>query len=246
MQGRSRIQRNVTVRGGVVVVAALLGGGALVAACGSGSSTTSASTTSPSTAKGSGGSSGLESLVNRVSKTTDATFSATYETVDSTGKSETMTFAQSPPKSAIVTSSGSFLNDGSSVIACEGSGSSATCTSLPSSLKGEMSGLTNLFSPSVILNSLKGVSTQAAANAAGFDISTSSATYGGLASSCVTIKGSSEPKPVTYCAANSSGVLTYMNAGGSTVTLKSFTSNPPASTFSPPAGATVQTLPSGV
>jgi len=112
-------------------------------------------------------------------------------------------------------------------------------------MSSEVSSLTNLFSPSIIVNALKGMRIQALAHAAGYTISTSSATYGGLASTCVTAKGTAEPTPVTYCGAKSNGILTYVNANGNTVTLQSFTANPPASTFAPPAGATVQTLPAG-
>ena len=243
---------NPVVRGGramarsAAVFSMVLGAGAVAAACGS-SSTSSSGSTSSTTKMASGGGAGLATLESQVSKNASSTFSATYVVAESsTGKTQTVTFAQAPPKSAIVTSSGSFLVDGSNITACEGSGSSATCTSLPSTLSSELKGLTGLLSPSEILNDIKGVRAQAAANAAGFDVSSSSATYGGLASSCVTVKGTAEPQPVTYCAADSSGVLTYVSAGGSTVTLQSSTSNPPASTFQPPAGATVETLPTGL
>ncbi len=181
-----------------------------------------------------------------MSKNAGETFSATYLTAQaSTGKSQTVTFAQSPPKSAIITPSGSFYIDGTSVTECQGSGSSATCTTLPSAMTSEVSGLTDLYSPSVIVSDLKGVQAEATAHSAGYVLSTSSATYGGLASTCVTVKGTSEPTPVTYCGSTADGVLTYLDADGNTVTLQSYTASPPASTFSPPAGATVQTLPSG-
>jgi len=236
----------------LALTSSLLAGGLLVAACSSGSSsttTTAASgTSSSSTTAASAGrsSSGLDSLVNGVSKSTGATFSATYLTTQaSTGKSQTVTFAQSPPKSAIITPSGSFYIDATSITECQGSGSSATCTTLPSSMSSVVSGLTNLFSPATILSDLKAVEAQATAHIAGYVISTSSATYGGLSSKCVTAKGTAEPTPVTYCGSTSNGVLTYVNAGGNTVTLQSYTANPPASTFAPPAGATVQTIPAG-
>jgi hypothetical protein len=184
--------------------------------------------------------------VNGVSKSSGATFSATYLTAQaSTGKSQTVTFAQSPPKSAVITPSGSFYVDGTTITECQGSGSSATCTTLPSSMTSVVSGLTALFSPSSIVSALKGVKAEAAAHSAGYVISTSSATYGGLASNCVTVKGTSVPTPVTYCGSTSNGVLTYVNANGNTVTLQSYSANPPASTFAPPAGATIQTLPAG-
>ena len=230
----------------------LLAGGLLVAACSSGS------TSSPSTTASSGGSTattsaaattgsgGLSALVTKVSKGSTSTFSATYQVTEATtGKTETVTFAQSPPKSSIVTSSGSFFLDGTSVTECQGSGSSATCTTLPSSMTGALTSLSNLFSPAVLTNTLKGMQAAVAANHAGYVVSTSTGTYGGQASQCITVKGTAEPTPVTYCAATSNGVLTYLDANGNTLTLQSFSSSPPASAFSPPAGATVQTLPAG-
>ena len=126
-----------TRRGGLAAVI-VLAGGVLAAACSSSSTSTSTTTTSSSgspstTAAGSG--SGLASIVRGIKRGSGATFSATYVTADSTtGKSQTVTFAQSSPKSAVVTPSGSFYIDGSSVTACQGSGASATCTSLSSSL----------------------------------------------------------------------------------------------------------------
>ena len=248
--------RRVLVRSrcgrGLAAAASLLAGGLLAAACSSGSSSTTTTaapgtTTSTSTAASGGGSnSGLTSLVNGVSKSSGATFSATYLiTQASTGKSQTVTFAQSPPKSAIITPNGSFYIDATSITECQGSGSSASCTTLPSSLSSTVTGLTNLFNPATIVSALKGVEALAAAHSAGYVIGTSSATYGGQASNCVTAKGTSEPTPVTYCGSTSNGVLTYVNAGGNTVTLQSYSASPPATTFAPPAGATVQTIPAG-
>jgi hypothetical protein len=223
------------------MAAALLGAGLLIAACGS-----SSSSTTTTTASGGGSGSGINSLVNAVSKSSGATFSATYSTTQaSTGKTQTVTFAQSPPKSAIITPSGSFYVNGSAITECQGSGSSATCTTLPSSMTSVVSGLTDLYSPSIIVSAIKGVQAQAAAHSAGYVIGTSTATYGGLASDCVTAHGTAQPTPVTYCGSTADGVLTYVNANGNTVTLQSYSSNPPASTFAPPAGATIQTLPAG-
>ena len=137
-----------------------------------------------------------------ITKSAGATFSATYLTAhSSTGQSQSVTFAQSPPKSAVITPSGSFYLNGSSVTECQGSGSSATCTSLPSNLTSSLTGLTNLFSPGILTNTLKGIQAEEAAHV-GVIVNESSGTYGGLASTCVTVKGSSQPFAVTYCAAN--------------------------------------------
>jgi hypothetical protein len=230
----------------------MLGAGLLVAACGSNSSSTATTAASgggstPTTAASGGGTAnGVDSLLNGVSKSSGATFSATYLTVEaSTGKSQTVTFAQSPPKSAITTASASFYIDGTAITECQGSGSSPTCTTLPSTMTDVVSALTDLYSPANIVNDLKGVQAQAAAHSAGYVIGTSTATHGGLASRCVTVKATAQPNPVIYCGSTAYGVLTYLNASGNTITLQSYSANPPASTFAPPAGATVQTLPAG-
>ena len=242
------------VRARSLAVVCALVGGLVLAACSS-SSSSSTTTTSrtatgssapASTSSASGGSaSALKTVEDGITKSAGSTFSATYLTAHgATGQSQTVTFAQSPPKSAVITPNGSFYLSGSSVTECQGSGSSATCTSLPADLTGTLSGLTDLFSPGILTNTLKGIQAQEAAHA-GVIVNQSSGTYGGLASTCVTVKGPNKPSALTYCAANSSGILTYANANGSTVTLTAFSTNPPASTFSPPAGATVQTIPGG-
>lgn len=239
---------------GMWTAAVVLVGGLALAACSSSTTgTSSTSTTAASgggttttTGAGGGSNSALKSVVSGITKSEGTTFSATYKTADTqSGQSQIVTFAQSPPKSAVITPSGAFYISGSAVTECQGSGSSATCTSLPASLSGTLSGLTNLFSPGILINNLKGLEAEAASHAAGVSVNTSSATYAGLASTCFTVKGPSQPAAVTYCAATSSGILTYSSTTASTVTLTAFSAHPPASSFSPPAGATVQTLPAG-
>lgn len=230
----------------------LVAGGLALAACSSNS--TSSSTTVPSgsvtaptsTAVPHQGSSSLQSVLSGITRTSNASFSSTYTTTDSsTGQSQTVTFAQAPPKSAVITSHGSFFINGSSVTECSGTGSAATCTSVPTSMLGSVNSLTALFSPGILTNTLKGIETQIAAHTAGVSVSTSSATYGGFPSTCITAKTSADPGGVTYCASDSNGILTYFTANGNSGTLTAYTANPPASTFSPPTGVTVQTLPAG-
>ena len=232
--------------------AAVMIGGLALAACSSGgtsapttTSTSGGGTTATASASGSGsGLNGLSSVVNRINDSSAKTFSATYQITEA-GHTQTVTFAQDPPKSAVITPSGSFYIDGTSIIVCQGSGSSATCNSLPSSLSSELSGITDLFSPTTLSNSLKGLQAQADARAAGVSVTTSSATHGGLESTCFTLTKTSDATKDTYCAANSDSVLTFASTATSSVTLSSFTANPPASTFSPPAGATITTVPGG-
>jgi hypothetical protein len=229
--------------------AAALAGGLALAAC------SSNSTSSPTTASGGGatattaapgGSASVKSIVSGITRTSNATFSSTYTTSDSqTGQTQTVTFAQSPPKSAVITKNGSFYINGSTVTECSSASGTVTCTSLPSSMKGSVSSLADLFSPGVLTDTLKGIQAESVAHAAGVSVTTSSGTYGGYPSTCLTAKVPTDPAAVTYCAAKSNGILTYSVAGGNTVTLTAYTANPPASAVSPPAGATMQTLPAG-
>ncbi len=237
-------------------VAAAVAGGLVLAACSS-SPTSSPTTTSAGTsgggttgttaAAGGGSASSVQSIVSGITRTSNTTFSSTYTTSDSqTGQSQTVTFAQSPPKSAVITKSGSFYINGSTVTECTNASGTVTCTALPSSLTASVSSLTKLFSPGVLTDTLKGIQAASVTHAAGVSVTTSSGTYGGYPSTCLTAKVPTDPTAVTYSAAKSNGILTYSVADGNTVTLTAYTANPPASTFSPPAGATTQTLPAGV
>jgi hypothetical protein len=238
-------------RGAGWVTAALLGGGLLVTACGSSSSspttTTAAATSTTSRASSpASGAAALNHVVTGISKGAGSAFSGTYTTSDTkTGQTQTVTFAQDPPKSAVITSNGSFYIDGQTVTECTGSGSAAKCESLSTSLGASLSGIVDLYAPRVLSTTIKGLESEALAHAAGITVTTGSATYGGLPSTCATLKNATQATSVTYCVANTSGILTYSSANGSTVTLTSFTANPPASTFSPPAGSTLETLPGG-
>lgn len=228
--------------------AAALAGGLALAACSSNS--TSPTTTSGGTGGGTtaapSGSASVKAIVDGITRTSNTTFSSTYTTSDSqTGQTQTVTFAQAPPKSAVITKNGSFYIDGSTVTECTSASGTVTCTTLPSAMKGSVSSLAGLFSPGILTDTLKGIETESVAHAAGVSVTTSSGTYGGYPSTCLTAKIPTDPAAVTYCAAKSNGILTYSVAGGNTVTLTAYTANPPASTVSPPAGATMQTLPAG-
>jgi hypothetical protein len=247
----------------MVPTAMMLLGGLILVACSSGSSssttsapakstTTQPTTTQPTTTQsttktsssGSEGTTSIQAVESRISRSSNATFSVTYVTQNA-GKSQTITFAQAPPKEAVITSSGSFYIDGSKIITCQGTGSTPTCTQLPASLAGSADALTRLFSPGVLTSTLKGIEAQVDAHLAGVSLTTSSAKYAGLDSTCITVKAPTNPAPIKYCAADSAGILTYFSAGGNSGMLTAYSPNPPASTFSPPAGTTVQTLPSG-
>src|SRR5580698_3637993 len=62
-------------------------------------------------------SSQLKTLENNISKGKHLTYSATYTALEG-GKSSTVTIAQSPPKSAFITSGGDVVDTGSKTYYC--------------------------------------------------------------------------------------------------------------------------------
>lgn len=193
-----------------------------------------------------GTSSGLNKVIEGYTKSSNATFSATYHIVDpKTGVNETVTFAQSAGKQAIITPKGSFYITPKSVTACQGSGP-VTCETLPTALLGTVDGFKELFSPGVLVETLKGISGLAATHISGVNVATSSETYSHVSSTCATLTGKKFPTPVTYCASNSTGMMDHVISNGSTITLTTSSSHPSASTFAPPAGAKIIKLPKGI
>lgn len=195
---------------------------------------------------GRGTSPGLNKVIEGYTKSSDATFSATYHVVDpKTGVNETVTFAQSAGKEAIITAKGSFYITPKAVTACQGSGP-VTCETLPTALVGTVDGLKELFSPGVLVETLKGIDGLVAAHVSGVNVATASKTYSHLSSTCATLTGKKFSTPVTYCAADSTGMMDHVNSNGSTLSLTSYSSHPSASTFAPPAGAKIISIPKGI
>jgi hypothetical protein len=231
----------------------LVVGGLVLASCGSSSpsnskraeTTTTDSTAATSTTTGAasaGSSSGLSQVEKGLAKTSGTTFSVTY-LISEPGNTQSVTFAQSPPKEAVITKAASFYVSGKSTTYCYGTGK-LTCSALPASMRGLLAGFEDLFVPGVLTNDIQDLQSDLAAHAAGYSATTSSGTFGRYASTCVTVKESS--KSALYCAADSNGVLTHLVEGDVNLTLTAFSANPPASTFLPPTGATMGTLPAGV
>lgn len=78
----------------------------------------------------------------------------------------------------------------------------------------------------------------------GIMVSSSSATYAGQPSTCVTV--SVRGKGGKYCVTRQ-GILSYSGSSPTSYfELTRFSSSPPSSLFTPPSGATTVTLPSGV
>jgi len=233
-------------RGAPVLVGLLILGG-VIAACGSsGKSATTTSSPSGTTATTSAGApagssslSKIEALSSSVQAAEKATFKAVY-TITTAGSTQTVTIEQAPPKSVFSLKSGSVINTGTTSYYCSNSGA-VTCISAGTS--NPLASLVAIFSPATVLAALRSAQAQAAAHAAGYSFTFSSGNYAGQSTSCANINGAGNT--VKYCV-TSQGILAYASSGGGTFALTSYSSSPPASDFSLPAGATVETIPSGI
>jgi hypothetical protein len=236
-----RVPRGATVLVGVLLL------GAVLAACGSSknaasTTTTTAGTGSATTAVSTSGASSslskIEALSSSLQGAEKSAFRAVY-TITNAGMTQTVTIEQSPPKSLFTTKGGSVIDTGTATYFCSDSGQSfceSTGTSDP------LASLTELFSPQTALTELKAVQAEAAAHAAGYNISFSSGTYGGQSTTCANVTGGAGP--VKYCVTKQ-GLLAYASSTGGSFSLTSYSSSAPASDFALPAGATIMTIPSG-
>ncbi len=233
---------------GVLVGLVLLG--TVLAACGSSNnsatttttsaSATSSATTSPSTS-GSSSLSKLESLSSTIQGAEKATFKSVY-TITNAGMTQTVTIEQSPPKSLFITKGGSVIDTGTATYFCSTTSTPETCISEGSS--NPLASLVAIFSPATVLAGLREAQAEAGAHAAGYSLSFSSGSYAGQSTTCANISGAGHT--AKYCVTKQ-GILAYVssNSGGS-FALTSYSSSPPASDFALPAGATVETIPTGV
>lgn len=207
-----------------------------------------------------------QSQINAIEKNLNhgkkLTFSATYTAVNG-GQKTTVTIAQAPPKSDFSSGTSSVINNGKTTYICSagsssgGSGGSGSTGSTGSSGAGKESCITesganpllsleDVFSPAVALAALNEAKSQAIARSLGIHLSESSGNYAGQSATCFTVsergKGSGK-----YCVTKQ-GILAYATTSNNGSTnyfeLTKYTSNPPSSLFSPPAGATTVTTPS--
>ena len=231
-------------RGRARPLVGLLLAGALLAACGSAkpaaTTPTSPSATGAVTAPTPSGNSSvkkIETLSAEVQGSESATFKAVY-TITSAGTTQTVAIEQSPPKSVLSVKSGSVIDTGTATYYCTTTGA-VTCLSAGTS--NPLSSLAALFSPETALTELKAAQAEAATK--GFDVSFSSGSYAGQSTTCASISGTGPT--VKYCVTKQ-GILAYVMSSGGSFSLTSYSSSPPASDFALPAGATVETLPTGV
>ncbi len=181
----------------------------------------------------------LKTLEKTLQSGSGQTYLATYNWV-SNGSNETVTIAQSPPKSNISSSSGSFINTGTKSYVCTGSSSSASCYSSGST--NPLSALINVFSSKTALNALSQAQHGLLSRILGYKTTSSNQTIGGQPSTCISI--SVRSKSAKYCVTKS-GLLSYSGTSSGYFELTNLSSSPPASLFALPAGATVVTLPGG-
>jgi len=209
----------------------------------------------------------VKALTNSINRAKNLTYLAQYTSV-SNGQTTTVTIAQSPPKSNFSTSSGSVINNGKTTYYCSSnsgssgnsgntgstsnsgnSGASSTTTTSKGtmqclSVKGAnpLLGLENIFSPAVALGALAEAKQGLVSRLLGIKVSSSSATFAGQPSTCVTV--TVRGKGGKYCVTKQ-GILSYSGSSTSYFKLTKYSSKPPASLFSLPTGATTQTLPGG-
>ncbi len=178
----------------------------------------------------------LKALASGVAAEKTATFEVTY-TTSTAGHTESVTFAQSPPKYAVkVGPASSFIYTGNETLYCSGT----TCFK-ESGKTNPLVSLEDLFSPTTAKAFFDETELEIGTKVAGYSVSFSSETFGGLSSECATVSGHGQTEK--DCVAKN-GLLTYAGSSAGSVTLTSYTSSVPATLFEPPSGATVITEPS--
>lgn len=231
---------------GVGLGALVLAGGVL-GACSSSKSSSSTSGTSGAGSASSGtskaGSSDparqIQDLSSSVQAAEHATFKAVYK-LTSNGSSQSVTVEQKPPKSALISSDGKLINDGTKSYYCSTQNGSTTC--LAQSAGNPLGAIAAVFSPSTAVAALQQAQAQVAARVAGYKADFSTESFAGQSSNCVTI--TSAANTGKYCVTKD-GILAYSGSAGSSFELTDYSKDVPDSEFALPAGATTVTLPGG-
>lgn len=216
-----------------------------------GSTTSSTSGGSPPTSSVAGG--GADAIAAALQNGQNATFDATYKV---TGSASVETFevaAQGPSTFAwIVTDSSGkkseFIGNGTKAWACANLGSaSATCIQYPSAEVSTLSAAYAVFTGKYWYDDVTAIKQYS--GLAGFHESTSSMTVAGQSANCVTWTGGTAGTAGAggEVCVTSQGILAYAHASNTpnSITLQSVSTSVSSSTFSPPSGVTVQTLPAG-
>ena len=212
----------------------------LLAGCGtSGSTSSSASTSSPTTSvappSNGAGTSTAQSMTRLTSKLAagkSQSYMATY-TIAAPNQNGTLVIERMPPSNnrIVATASGkqfAIISNATTTYVCQLSQTPPQCFS---GIQDPLASLEKLVNPDQIIPALQ----QAAANGAA-NVTFSTQTIAGMASTCATITSG---QTGTFCVTNQ-GVLASVSAANGSITLTGFTTSVLASDFAPPAGATVQ------
>lgn len=217
----------------ILTVAGVLVVGVALSACGSSSPKSNGTTTTmaPQTTTTGMASSvaQIQSLSTSAQSGKDATFAATWSSTTS-GTTTTLTLAQSPPKSLFQSGTTKIINNGTTTYICS---SGASCISEPGS--NPLASIEDLYDGQTFLDAVQGWNSQAVLQSEGVSLSFSTGSYGGVSSNCVNITKTGSPNAI-WCLSATTGIMTYWAYGSASFTLESYTSSPPASDFTVPAG----------
>ena len=202
----------------------------------------------------------LKALTKTINNAKHLTYYVQYTSV-SGGKKSSVTIAQAPPKSYFATADSSIVNNGKSTYYCTAnadsgnsgnsgnSGATTTTTSkatqqcLTEKGANPLLGIEDVFSPTVALSALAEAKEGLVSKLLGIRVSSSSASYAGQPSTCLTV--SVHGKGGKYCVTKQ-GLLSYSGSSSSDYfQMTKYSSKPPASLFTLPAGATTVTAPGG-
>jgi hypothetical protein len=186
----------------------------------------------------------LKKLEGNIANTSHLKYKATY-TITSDGKTQTITVEEAAPKSAFKTAQADVIDTGTKTYYCSMQASQNICFS--ESGANLLGGLTTLFSPATIAQAMKTYGVELGSKLSGFSVSTSSSKYAGQSATC--ISAVSKTTSGKYCILNN-GVTAFVSGSGThgsttnagQIKLTAFSSNPPSSDFSLPAGAHVENL----
>ncbi len=185
-------------------------------------------------------SSNINALAKSLNSAKKITFEAVYKSSLS-GQNETVTIAQAPPKSYFSASGGSVVDTGTKSYFCSTSDGATSCLSTGTS--NPFASLETLFSPATAAAAFGEAKEGLISRTAGIKVTTSSASIAGQSSTCVTV--TVHGTVGKYCITKQ-GILSYSGTGKNYFELKSLTKSPSNSLFDLPAGATTETLPSGI
>lgn len=184
----------------------------------------------------------LKTIYSHVSAAKGATYTAVY-TATYGGKTQSLTFAQQPPKSLFKATGGEVVDNGTETLFCSTSSGAPSC--LNAGTEDPLAPLIDLLSATNAEKFFQEARGYVAAKTHGYTVTFSSMTVAGQASQCGNVTGPGGSFVGEYCVANA-GFLTYAKSSTGTFKLTSFSKSVSSGEFTPPAGATVETLPAGV